>query len=215
LPLQISRPIEELAHEIDWQAAVAEFLRQLEHEGVGGAGGGCEVALGPVALHPSDLHLPDGDAREEKERSCGRPRQAKRASLLAQFLRKQILLRDAADGGGEVGAELPELGVTRRRPLAVAAEIDPFGLAGEGALEYRRQRRRGRPFEIARRIVPGELAVGERDQELVGALVREPIGDFLSHPGGGGGVGRSEQNQEAGLAERLFDRRPQMRSGRE
>ena len=131
-----------------------------------------------------------------------------RAPLLAQFLRKQILLRDAADGGGEVGAELPELGVTRRRPLAVAAEIDPFGLAGEGALEYRRQRRRGRPFEIARRIVPGELAVGARDQERVGALVREPIG--VSFPAGRRRRRGSEQNREAGLVERLFDRRPQM-----
>ena len=160
-------------------------------------------------------HLPAGEDGEHEQRRRRRPGQAQRAALLAHFLREQVLLRDAADGGREVGAELGELGVAWRGAVAVGGEIDPFRLGREGALEHRWQRRCRRPAEIARRIVPGQHAVGERDQQRVGALVLEPVGDLLADPRRRRRLRRSEQDQKARLAERLLDRGPQLRGRRQ
>ena len=52
------------------------------------------------------------------------------------------------------------------------AQVDPFRLAGEAALQHGRQRRRLIPNEIAA-PVPGEIALGERDQQRVRARVSQ------------------------------------------
>ncbi len=77
------------------------------------------------------LPLPAGEHGEHEQRRRRRPGQAQRAPLLAHFLRQQVLLRDAADGGGEIGAELGEPGVARRGAFAIGGEIDPFRLGRE------------------------------------------------------------------------------------
>ena len=71
------------------------------------------------------------------------------------------------------------------------------GRSAPAAVAYPRARRSRRP-----RCSPGELAVGERDQERVGALVVEPEGNFLVDPGRRGRFRRGEQDQIARVAER-------------
>ena len=59
-------------------------------------------------------------------------------------------------------------------------------------LQRQRQRRALNPGEIAGRVIPGDCAVGHCDQQRVGALGVEPIGDLLVHPRRRGGFGRGE-----------------------
>ena len=71
------------------------------------------------------------------------------------------------------------------------------------------------PPKIAGRFVPGELTVGEADQQRVDRVVLEPIRDFLVDPFGSGGFRRSEEDKMTRLPERLLDRRPEVRRGSE
>ena len=154
---------ENVQHQADRHAGlIAQLDRQIVDQMVRGQRRGIERALGLGALGLRGVPLPGRGARQHQKRSCGRPRQRQRAALLAHFLREQILLRNAVNGRGEVGCEIEEFAVSRRRAVAVVAHIDPFRLGGESSLQLRRQRRRG--GEIVRGAVPGELALGERQQ---------------------------------------------------
>ena len=178
--------------------------------------GAGERGFGAVALLDRHLlgdergaPLPGGGASEHHERGDRRPRQHQRAALLAHLLGEQILLRHAVDGGGKVGAELEEPAVVRRA-LAIGPQIDPFRLAGEALGQRRRQRRVGAAGEVAGGGVPGGLAVGHRDQQRADAVALDPMRDFAIDPGRGRGLGRRQQDEKAGVSERLFDRGPQL-----
>ena len=170
---ELLRAVEDLAGEIDRHAGqVAKLLRHLDGQRFRCRGGGDERALGAVALGARHLPLPAGEDGEHEQRGSRRPRQAECAALLPDFFRQQVLFRDATDRRREVGGELTEPRVAPRGAGAVGGKVDPFRLGREPALERRRQRRRRWPLEVARRIVPGERAVGEGDQQRVDALVR-------------------------------------------
>ena len=127
----------------------------------------------------------------------------------------KILLGHAVDGGGKVGAEIEEARIARIGAVAIGAEVDPFRLGGKASLQNFGQRCLGRPFEVALLAVPIERAGGHADQQRVGALMGEPIFDLLADPRRGGGFRRGQQQQIAGLRQRLLDRRPELRRGRQ
>jgi hypothetical protein len=106
------------------------------------------------------------------------------------------------DGGGEVGAEIDQLCITRVCAVPIGAQVNPFRLAGEAAFQSLRQWRLRSPFEIAILLaVPGELAAGQFDEESVRALVFKPICYLLGDPWRDYGLGRAQQNKIAGLRE--------------
>jgi hypothetical protein len=97
----------------------------------------------------------------------------------------------------------------------MGAQVDPFRFTRESTHERRRQRPRLTRREIAGWIVPGELAISQRNQQRARTLVRAPIGDLLADPLRHRSLGRSQQDQVARLRERLLDRGPQARRRRE
>ena len=153
--------------------------------------------LGAVRLPP----LPAGERHQAPPATAAADQASrKRAALLAHLLRQQVLLRHAVDGGGEVGAGLDEARcrADRRhrdraggRSISARSRKRPVSTGGSGIALV--------PDEIAGRVVPGELAVGERDQERVGALVLEPVGDFLVDPVRRRRLRRGQQDQIARL----------------
>ena len=76
---------------------------------------------------------------------------------------------------------------------------------------------RARPFhvEVGSRLVPDDLALGDREEHVAGRLGGPPVADLLRDPGRGGRGRRGEEEQEAAGVERLLDRRPEARVGRQ
>ena len=119
------------------------------------------------------------------------------------------------DRRGEISAGLDEAGVARIGTFSVRTKVDPLRLVGETAGKHRWQRCVLACGEVADGVVPGEFTVGERDQERIGTLVVEPVGNFLVYPRRRRRLRRREQDQEARVAQRLLDRRPQARRRRQ
>ncbi len=94
LPLQAARAIEYLARQIDRHALpIAQLLRHVQDERIGGLSRRRERALGPVALllrkplrRERCLPLPDGSAGEQQQTSRRRCGNRQSAPLLAQLL---------------------------------------------------------------------------------------------------------------------------------
>ena len=127
---------ENVQHQADRHAGlIAQLDRQIVDQMVRGHGRGIERALGFGALGLRGVPLPGRGARQNQKRRGGRPRQRQRAALLPHFLREQILFRDAVNGRGEVGGEIEEFAISRRRAGTVVAHIDPFRLGGKSSLQ--------------------------------------------------------------------------------
>src|SRR3984893_320404 len=67
------------------------------------------------------------------------------------------------------------------------------------------------PRKVPDCIVPDQHAVGERNENSVYALVFKPVANLLANPPRGRGFGGGKQHQIARLAQRCFDRGPQLR----
>ena len=103
----------------------------------------------------------------------------------------------------------------RRRVAAEGAEIDPQRLLGEPAMQGRRQGQPALGAEIRYRLVPGELAVGQRYQQAILAVSLDEVGDLAVYPLGGGRLGRGEEDQVAGGGELFLNSLPQAGGRRE
>src|SRR4051812_9824920 len=104
-----------------------------------------------------------GEAGENKQRPGRRPGERQGFALLLHLLRKEVLLRHATNGGGEVGGKLGELGVALVGAIAIDGEVDPFRFGSETALERRRQRRALAPGKVVSLAIPEQRAIGDRD----------------------------------------------------
>lgn len=161
LLLQRLGAIEDLACQVDGHAlAIAEFLREIEDQRVGGFRCRGQRPFGPVALLGRDTPLPRGRAGQHQQCRGSGPGKIKRAPLLPKLLRQQVFLRQAVYGGGEIRGELRKPSVTRIGAVSIGPQIDPFRLALECVLERRRQRGRAVPREVVGARVPGEVSVG-------------------------------------------------------
>ncbi len=156
-----------------------------------------------------------GKPGEREQRCRRRPGERQCSPLLTHLLGEQVLLRHAADGGREVGGKFGEPCITPVGALAIGGEVDPFRLARKRALERGRQGAWLTPAECIGGAVPGELTVGQCDQQGVGVFVGKPIRDLLVHPWRGRRFRRGEQDEKARIGERLLDRRPQARRCRQ
>ena len=146
LLLQSDSAIEDVLHQLDGNSHhKLKPLRQVVDHPVGGLRRRRQRLLGAVSLRHRLLLCAVGqnasrrcDDRKSEQHRGGRPCQPQRPALLLDLLREQVLFRHAADRGGEVGSKLGELGVALVGALAIGAEVDPFRLGGEAALERRR-----------------------------------------------------------------------------
>lgn len=92
-------------------------------------------------------------------------------------------------------------------------QIDPQGLGLEFPRKSLWQRIRRRPVEIARLLVPGDVAAGEGDEDVLYRFAFESETDFASDPLGTSGTRRGEQNEISCTFERAADRSGQIVGG--
>ena len=100
-------------------------------------------------------------------------------------------------------------------PIARARELAPLGPAKIDVkrlfplepLQRRRQAGRSLPVEIARFSIPGDLAIGNNDQQSFCLAVIPPPLDFFGYPGRSRCIARS-QEKVIGLCQVLFNAGP-------
>ncbi len=151
--------------------------------------------LGARAFSVRLAPLPHGSPGEHQQRRGNADREPAGATLLPQLLGHEVFFGKAADGRGEVGAEVDELRVARLDFIAIGPEVHPFRFGGEAALQRFRQRGLGRPFEVALVVVPRQLAGSQSDEQRAGTLMFEPIFNLFGDPGRRGGFAGGEQKQ--------------------
>src|SRR5215510_15826116 len=89
------------------------------------------------------------------------------------------------------------------------AEVDEQRRFLEHAFERARQRRRQLPIEISTIVVPHDVAVGERNEQLVAATETEPVLDLTWDPLRLRRPRRGQQEEVLGIAKGRLDGRPQ------
>jgi hypothetical protein len=177
-----------------------------------------------LTLLNGDLSLLNGNRRcsnradeERCDYSKRRIPPATETTVLADILADQLVFGEAAQGRRQLGDEISETRVAHARlgTGASPAGVDPARLVGETRAQAPRQCRRLRPVEIVFIVIPDDVAVGLNDQQALDRLVAAPEVDFLLDPRRVRRLRRGEQDEPLCRAQRVFDRRPERRVGRQ
>ena len=141
--------------------------------------------VGFVALARRLDRLPRREPGGGDDRRHRGGRDAPRALLLANVLAVKDVLGDAADRCGEVEQRRAQarVSVAERHLLARPAQVDVEGLLAQPSGDRGGQGIGAREVEVVRGGIPGQRAVGEDEQEPLGAVAIEPPRELLRAPG--------------------------------
>lgn len=186
---------------------VLEILRNNALDGVCRYERLIEVMLGPALPLQGKPRACEGSRGQKSDRGDSRMNQAARLPALTHFLAGNFVQALAVQRCCKPRDRLLEAWIACRQMLRRMnpCQIDPQGLGLEFPRKGLWQRIRHRPVEIARLLVPGDVAAGEGDEDVLYRFAFEPETDFASDPLGTSGTRRGEQNEISCTFERAAD----------